>query len=177
MQKKTVASRGVTLGDVRIMCTLSTMPRVNGQPICTRAYSGAQRANWVCIRLLWEIKIFFSGQGRAGETTERRSETGPETKKLASRTSIIALAAIFDARPLCFSVALAAIAYYNPTSGWEKRARLRRRLRRELGDQLLKQKAPSKPVAPRYSAKKPSSGRPRTRAAPRCAAHTRITAV
>ena len=122
-------------------------------------------------------KIDFRDKGGLARRLRAVQRQVARQKFGLSATSIIVLVLALDARPLCFSVALVAISYYNPTSVWEKRARLRRRLRRELGDQLLNQKTLKKRVAPLYSAQKPSSDRPRTRAAPRGAAHTRITAV
>ena len=55
--------------------------------LCVRFVIGSLRfaLSKRAISLVWELKICFSGQGRAGKTAESRSETGPETKKLASQ--------------------------------------------------------------------------------------------
>ena len=98
---------------------------------------------------LWEKKkIAFRDKGGLARRLRAVQRQVVRQKFGLSATSIIVLVLALDARPLCFSVALVAISYYNPTSVWEKRARLRRRLRRELGDQLLNQKTAKKPVAP-----------------------------
>ena len=156
------------------------MPRVNGQPIIEILRCACRvrvQSSESGIGPLGEKKIAFRDKGGLARRLRAVQRQVVRQKFGLSATSIIVLVLALDARPLCFSVALVAISYYNPTSVWEKRARLRRRLRRELGDQLLNQKTLKKPVAPLYSAQKPSSDRRRTRAAPRGAAHTRITAV
>ena len=50
--------------------------------LCVRFVIGSLRfaLSKRAISLVWELKICFSGQGRAGEAAEGRSKTGRETK-------------------------------------------------------------------------------------------------